>query len=101
MAYFIIAVENCTADQRNEISKYVGKIGGYWHWMSDLWLVNTYGDDSAADMRDAIQAKAGSPICIVLKVNLPPGSVNWAGLFPTDKSKRWADWLNKTWKPGV
>jgi hypothetical protein len=69
--------------------------------MADLWLVNTEDDQSAADVRNAIKENAGSPVTIVLKVDLPPVGSNWAGMFPSNKSKKWAEWLNRFWKPGI
>ena len=100
MAFFVVAVEDATPAQANSITEYLGTLGGYWHWMSHLWLLNSYSDLNAIEIRDALNVKAGGPVCIVLKVDLA-GSDSWAGLFPSARLNEWADWLLRLWRPGI
>lgn len=100
MAYFIIAVDEATAEQRDAISEYLGGLGGYWHWMPDFWLANTNEEKTQIVVRDVIHKKCPSLVCIVLKVDVPD-STSWAGAFPKGQSKKWAEWLKSHWKPGV
>jgi hypothetical protein len=101
MAYLVVGVTNANGEQRNAINEYLGTIGGFWHWMPDLWLANTNGDEKPMEVRDAIHAQNPTLICIVLKFDLPEGHRNWAGAFPSGKADEWASWLNEFWKPGV
>jgi hypothetical protein len=101
MAYLVVGIMNATGEQRNELNEYLATIGGYWHWMPDLWLVNTNGDEDPAEVRDAIHAQHPTLVCLVLKLDLPEGRRNWAGSFPTNEVDKWADWLNEFWKRGV
>lgn len=92
----VVAVEDTSAEQRNIISAYLEEIGGYWHWMQNLWLVKTNEERSAPEVRDAIYSKTSSVICIVVELDNGPG---WAGTFPVADADKWAAWLNENWHP--
>jgi hypothetical protein len=100
MSYLVISVTNATDAQKNLITKYLGLLGAYWHWMPDIWLVNTNVNVSIADVRDRISKILPSIISLVLEVEVPdPGA--WVGMFPEDQADKWAEWLNAYWTPGA
>lgn len=101
MANLVVGITEATAQQRDAISRYLGSLGGYWHWMPDLWLVNTTGNTEPSEVRDFIHREYPSLVCIVLKVHIPVGDNNWASVFPGGQSSKWANWLNKFWKRGT
>ena len=100
MSHFIIAVANATTEQRDGLTRYVGTLGGYWHWMPDLWLLNTPGDEDIFDIRDSLNRNQPLLVCLVLKVTVQT-AYDWAGVFPTEAAAQWSEWLNKYWGGGA
>ena len=100
MAKLIVVVMNATAAQRNEITNYLGQLGGYWHWMPDVWLLNTPVPQNPAEIRDSLFHSYPALVTLVLRVNVPVGG-DWAGVFPSEESDQWSEWLNQFWRPGA
>jgi hypothetical protein len=99
MTKFAIAAVNATEAQRNGITNYLGKLGGYWHWMPDFWLLTSAVDRQPSEIRDAIFKAYPNVALIVLPVNVPQNGEHWAGAFPSPASEQWSEWLNQEWQP--
>jgi hypothetical protein len=91
---YVIAIDHGTDTQRNAITNYLRPLGGFWHWMADLWLFipNMPTQHNAASIRNGIREVAPTVPAIVLPVEVS-ATPDWSGQFPT----KWAEWLQSFW----
>jgi hypothetical protein len=100
MAKFIVSVTGATPAQRDEITKHLGRLGGYWHWMPDFWLLDTLVELNPSQIRNSIHRKYPSLTFIVLKANISIDEP-WAGAFPSEEVEKWSEWLIRFWGPAT
>ncbi len=91
---FIICVNDPTAQQQDTITEFLKGTGtlGYWHWMSDIWLVTDPNFLWTSEkIRDLISSLIPGVFNLVIQID---GSHRWSGFGDPDMAK----WLEETWK---
>jgi hypothetical protein len=92
MKHYVVIAKNPTVPQQNAIMNLVKANFGYWHWISNVWLLaDAIGSDSAGSVRDKIRNVVPGCHFTVLEVH----PVDWAGYSDT----RWWEWLHENWRP--
>ena len=91
MRKFVILVNAPSTQQQNALSKFLqGTPCGYWHYLSDAWLVvDSRPASTAASWRDEIQTLLPGKNILVFSVTVE----DWAGNMP----KKNFEWLQKSW----
>jgi hypothetical protein len=94
MKLFVLTVQGASEAQRNAITNYLKNGGyGYWHWLSDFWIIETaYPNLSSAALRDEMLKLIPGLWFNVFAVR--PIAGDWAGFGDTSS----AEWLNENWK---
>ena len=94
---FVIAVEDLTTQETQEISDFFKGSYGWWHWIEGFWLISDpRGELTAAEIRDIIGDIAPKKRCMVLQIKQVGG---WAGFGPSNPSKDMFKWIRETWSP--
>lgn len=95
MKYFVVAVNELEQPQREAIERHLAdpNLFGFWHWMRDFWLLNTFDDtQSAAQVRDTLTKIAPTANIVVFQVQ----PRDWAA----HANESWFAWLNEQWPRG-
>jgi len=92
MKRFVITLENSTELQNKKFREYIQKRGyGWWHWLTNIWLLVTDDNTNAAAIRDVLMVIYPDSRSLVLEI--PPGHCSWANFA----QKESFNWLNDTW----
>lgn len=90
---FILVIDNPTKEQQNAVTNFFkNRRLGYWHWLSDVWLLtdsrNTW---TATSIRDKVKELVPGTRLLVFSIG---SGTTWAGSGKTEMFK----WLHNTWK---
>lgn len=94
---FIIGLDKNDGNLDKKFVEYINGFGaGYWHWFSDLWLIDdTKGNLSMILIRDKLKELKPKIYTMVFEI---PGECNqWAGLAPTGEGKNYFKWMHENW----
>ncbi|HWK96319.1 MAG TPA: hypothetical protein VNR39_12940 [Pseudolabrys sp.] len=98
---FVIAAEPLTAEQEAKLRDYIGKLGAWWHWIANFWLLTiredtaAHADASAEKIRDFIYELNPKAKIVVFEF---PEDITWAASGTLNsKGKRLSDWLKEPW----
>src|SRR6202521_573468 len=73
---FVIGVGELDQDQERRFREYLAKLGPWWHWIGNIWLLTTTKDGTtAADLRDKLSELNASARVIVFEF---PEDLDWA-----------------------
>lgn len=92
---FVVAVE-MTADQEKQFIAFLrSKKMGWWHRVSNFWLITSKSDEvDASFIRDNLRTiGTAKPTSLVMQIH---EDIDWAGLF-AETSGDTFEWLGKTW----
>lgn len=94
---FIIANQDTTQKQADEITKYVKNLGlAWWHWIDGVWLVvDGVGSLTAGQIRDEIARISPKANCLVFEFGV--GVDTWSGRGPNDPESSMFEWLHNQW----
>lgn len=94
---FFVAVSGLSAEEQERFLEFVrGKGMGWWHWISECWLLTDPKQTvTAAEIRDFLHQLSGIQRCLVMEVE-PEKS--WAGLGPNSPPQEMFKWIKETWK---
>lgn len=92
---FLIAVQDLTTHEEDQLRKFLRSLGGWWHWIKNVWLLNaTDKDITAEQIANQILSINEEAQHVVFEIT---GDVDWAGFGRKNKSgKDMFEWL-KTW----
>ena len=95
---FVIGAAPLDQEQERRLREYLGKIGPWWHWIGNMWLVTTDSEEpTVVKIRDYIQELDPNVRVVVFEF---PEDINWAASGNKNaKGKMLADWLKTTWGP--
>jgi hypothetical protein len=69
----------------------------WWHWMNGSWLlVDTKGQHTASEIRDAVTESFGNARCLVLELRGEDDT--WSGSGPARPKKNMFDWVRRAWR---
>lgn len=98
MRRFVIGVSSVTPDQEKAIQEYLGSLGGWWHWISNMWLLASNSDSSelsASRIAGMIIVLAPESRAVVFEF---PEDINWALYGKTkEERERMGAWLRSSW----
>ncbi len=67
---FVIMVDDSTPEQQNAVTAYLEGKGGFWHWLSDVWLFATDEEMTCVSIRDRlVEAVPGDHLVVVRVAN--------------------------------
>ncbi len=89
---FVAIVDDATVEQQNAVTSWIrGTDMGFWHYLSDVWLIADWHDKHTTEtLRDQLKLLVPGKTTLVLPIQDPN---SWAGFGPTDTFK----WLHSTW----
>lgn len=92
MQRFLVVFDDATPEQQNLITEYFASMDyGYWHQMTDVWLVADADISlTAADLRNALKTLVPRGTLLVMRIDDPRA---WAGF---GKPKVF-EWLKTEW----
>lgn len=93
---FVIGVEEFDKDQERRFREYIAKVGAWWHWIDNLWLLTTKrADVTATDIRDyALELNPAARV-VVLEF---PEDVTWAASAARNRAgKSMSEWFLSPW----
>ena len=91
---FVVGISALSDDQKKELLKYFRANGwGWWHWIRDLWLVDSDDDFGPEKIRDHIGKIAPGSDVVVLEVS----PITWATRGPEKKGRSFSRWLEEFW----
>jgi hypothetical protein len=95
---FVIAVNSANAAQQEALVQFFkDQKVGWWHWLSNLWLVtDSRGQLSAASIRGTLKQILPGVHTVVLELN--DEGDTWAGFGPNTENKSMFKWLKDHWK---
>ena len=94
---FVIAAEGLTPESEAKLREYFGKLGAWWHWIANFWLLTTTDEEvTAAKIADHIKSlKTGDLRVLVFEF---PEDIDWASSGKKNaKGAAQADWLKNSW----
>ncbi len=96
---FIVALNSSTTQQDEAFTAYIKAKGlGWWHWLSNIWLVyDPTGDLTARQLRNDLMDIYPNVYTIVLE--LSSGTDTWSGFGPKSEGQDMFEWIRKYWKP--
>jgi hypothetical protein len=94
-------IDSSTATQNEQFRSYLkGLKVGWWHWLSNCWLVTDsldLPDLSASALRDKVKNVYGGINCLVLELRGESDNDTWSGLGPKTEKKDMFRWLHDNW----
>lgn len=92
---FVVVVKEETSEDISSFLKYIKEQDfGWWHWVSNVWLLTTYNKRiTAGELRDKFRDISGNKTVVVLEVQ----AVTWATFGPTGEDGI-AKWIRDNWK---
>ncbi|SFM34685.1 hypothetical protein SAMN05216573_10193 [Bradyrhizobium sp. Rc3b] len=98
MSRFIVATDDMTKDQERAFLEYLKENRvGWWHYLKNLWLVDTTRSAfTAAAIRDKLADEIAPGVnLLVFRID---GTTDWAGMGPDDEKRSMFRWLLHNWK---
>lgn len=91
---FSVATDPLTPDEVKALKDAL-KVGAWWHWLPNYWLILDRSDRLTADAITTIINEINPRVrALVLEVE----DINWSALTKKDgKGRDMADWLRNTW----
>ena len=91
---FVVIINEETQEDVSSFIEYVKQQRfGWWHWVSNVWLLTTRNQQmSAREIRDKVREITGGKVTVVIEVT----SVTWAAFGPTGE-KSISKWIRDTW----
>ena len=91
---FIVCIDEETSEDVSSFIKYAREQGfGWWHWISNVWLLTTHKPEvKAGQIRDEARKITGDKSVVVLEVQ----PVTWRTFGPTGE-KSIAKWIRDSW----
>lgn len=88
----MVAVDDATTAQQNAVTEYFRTTKyGFWHYLSDLWLVTDVSNTlTAATLRDKLKDLVPGATTLVIQLDQPK---DWAGFGQSNVF----DWFKSTW----
>jgi hypothetical protein len=96
MKRYLVAVTGLKADDEKAIINFARKKGvGWWHRISNVWLIVDPNDKtSAEEIRDLLFDMSNSKVGLVLE---GPAADLWVGFAAKDQAEETFTWLDKNW----
>lgn len=94
MSSIFVVVDEATAQEQNSITDlFKSKGWGYWHWVHNIWVLDTPSDESyrIGELRDEIKKLVSDEALIFVT---DASSRNWGGWGNPEKF----NWFNENWK---
>ena len=92
--YFVVAVQDLTADETRKISDLFRGEYGWWHWIDGFWLVTDSSNRLSAEIiREEIGEAVGEKRRMILEVN----PETWSGFGPKSEDNDMFSWIHRNW----
>jgi hypothetical protein len=92
---FIVLADVRSPEQEQAVTGALKKLGTWWHWIPNSWLVVTEEGTSAKDIRDELGKLQGIGVRIVLDYD----NNTWAAGGSTVAGPQDVfEWIKKSWK---
>lgn len=94
--FYVVGIEALTRQQERAFIAWAhdAKGLGWWHWISNFWLLVGHQEVTCSDIRDELLRLAPGMDCLVLEVN----PVTWAGFGPKTTVHDMFKWIKSTWR---
>ncbi|WP_316238599.1 hypothetical protein [Bradyrhizobium sp. SZCCHNR1015] len=94
MSLFIVATNDLTKDQERAFIQFARENGAsWWHYLKNLWLLDTPENLTIEAIRDQIMEEI-APGVNVLVFELT-GEASWAGFGPDSENRSMFRWIQK------
>ena len=93
---FIVAIDGMTKEEERKFIEWIRSEGfGWWHWISNLWLLTSRSEEtSAKKIRDQIGELSDHRHNLVIEI---PEDIDWQGYGPSNEKRNMFNWLKTTW----
>ena len=96
----MVILGSSTAQQDEAFTKELGTAVGWWHWISDSWLIHDPHDRmDVQTVRDKVLTCYPKVRNMVFEIR-SDGTDSWAGYGPSSAPQDMGEWLRKNWKKG-
>ena len=94
---FIVALDKSSKEQNQIFVQFCKeKKVGYWHWLSNLWLITTTSEEfSAKWLRSKLREIYPNIHLMVFEISKEGDT--WAGFGPNSEDRNMFNWLKTTW----
>jgi hypothetical protein len=92
MSKFVVVIPNCLPETQNFLTNDFKQHAAWWHWSSDVWLLNFSEEKTAVELRDELKQKLPGVQTLVMK--LENQHWQWAGVGPPE----WGEWFRECWE---
>jgi hypothetical protein len=95
---FVVGLDSSTKEQNQEFIEFIrGRQLGWWHWISNFWLLTDPGGKlSAIELR--LELGKIYPGVHTLVLELSEKDDTWSGFGPKGEDRNMFKWLNDYWK---
>jgi hypothetical protein len=95
---YIICVNNSNVEQQKKFIEFLTRPSvGYWHWLSNTWLVVVENDAlSMQQLMDTSKTLFDNEYSLVIEIN--NNGDTWTGYGPNGVEKNMFTWLINNWK---
>ena len=92
---FVVATDPITSDQASAFRDWLtDKEIGWWHWIDNVWLLETCAPDiDASSIRAQVTQIVPDLTCLVSEVN----TLSWSGYGPKSEKQDMFEWLQDCW----
>jgi hypothetical protein len=97
MRRFAVGISALATEDQKAFLEFANSHGmGWWHYVSDFWLLIDWNDKVSPDqIRNFLMTSTSSKIGIVIEII---GEDNWSGFAPKDELEKTFAWLHKNWE---
>ncbi|MGY4700379.1 hypothetical protein ACVND7_12210 [Avibacterium paragallinarum] len=89
--FIVIVDDNFSVTERDKITKYFKNKYGYWHWISNVWLLSTSKENTTTDtIRDEVKKLVNKGTIVVINAS---GSNGWSAFG----QKKKFEWMHSNW----